>query len=144
MFGKKKEKDLIASGVVIEGLQLVDPSVVIKMQGDQLVFDAYIDKHIYNLPLDRISRMQICPETEYKTVRPSLIKSIAGGAMFGVPGAIVGAAPKEKKTLYYVLAIVYDKGMISVKSVEYSRMEKLVKKFNELHPENMQPSVTNL
>lgn len=115
MFGKKK--DLVVGGNVVEGLPVVNTAIAVTMEKDQLVFNAYLDKHIYNLPLNRVSRMQICGSTEYETIRPSLIKSVAGGALFGVPGAIVGAMPKEKKTTYWILTIVYDKGLIAIRSV---------------------------
>lgn len=86
----------------------IDPSnMIISCEGKQ-----------YSLPLSRISYVDFKFDVnESKYLKSSFVKGVAGAAMFGVSGAVIGSAPKTKtdrQTKGY--AIILYKGVRGDKS----------------------------
>lgn len=66
----------------------------------------------YSLPLSRISYVDFKFDiSESKYLKSSFVKGVAGAAVFGVSGAVIGAAPKtktERQTKGYAIILYKD------------------------------------
>ena len=95
---------------------------------------------VITLSLDRVNSIASSMQTYTKTVKKSsLAKAVVGGAVFGVPGAIIGAKPKEKhKTaVQWSIVVIYDGNKeVVVKTFDTIAMSKIIKEFKKIHGKN--------
>lgn len=94
LFSKKK---VCISGLLcLAGLDIPENAPLIaKLEKEQLVLTA-LNKS-YNISLDEIEHIECSIDVDIeKYQKSSTVKAIAGGALFGVTGAVIGATPKTK------------------------------------------------
>lgn len=97
LFGKKKVKDTFQDIFIIAGLDVPENCpCVAKISDGKLILDATGKQFV--LSIDKIidiKHTMDVNDVQY-TKNGSIVKGMAGAAVFGVAGAIVGGAPKTK------------------------------------------------
>lgn len=92
----------------------------------------------FELSLDKISSINTYNKSEVERyAKSSLTKSIIGGVAFGLPGALVGAAPQEKtrhKIVSYLL-IDYSDGELLFSIYGEKSAKALISYLKELKPD---------
>ena len=141
MFGKKKDKP-DAVGNHVSGLDLPEGQLVsVTLTDDQVIIKAPAAKKEYNITLDRVTGISQYDDVEIQShMKSSLAKGIAGAAVFGLAGAVIGSQPKEqkKRVIHMFLVIDYVDGQIIITSDVCYRFSDVVKKFNKLKPQTEQ------
>lgn len=100
MFGRKKEKD--QDGKIgkyalkhIQGLDIPETVCTVELSTDKVIITGGGKE--YNLNLERILSVNFEMDVDVqKYSKSSMTAGIVGVAAFGVAGAVIGAAPREK------------------------------------------------
>lgn len=116
MFGKKKNNKQVI-GQHISGLENIpNVPVIIVLSESGLKLNVVNMKKEYTITLDKITSINCYHETEVeKHLKTSFVGGVVGAAAFGLPGAIIGSRPKEKKkrkVTFYLLVDYADNQLI--------------------------------
>lgn len=115
---KKRRKQDKANGIKrfwaiahVRGLNAVEGAVCeVAINPTNLIINC--EGKVYSLPLSRITYVDSKSDiNEVKYLKSSLVKGVAGAALFGVSGAVIGSAPKiktDRQTKEYAIILYKD------------------------------------
>ena len=137
MFGKKKNSKQII-GQHISGLENIpNVPVLIVLDESGLKLNVVSLKKEYTITLDKISSINYYHETEVeKHLKSSFVGGVIGAATFGLPGAIIGSRPKEKKKqkVTFFLLIDYADNQLVFSSEDGFATGEIVDLFRKIKP----------
>lgn len=109
MFGKKKNHKQII-GQHVSGLENIpNVPVLIVLDESGLKLNVVSMKKEFTITLDRITSINCYHETEIeKHLKSSFVSGVIGAATFGLPGAVIGSRPKEKKNRKVTFFLLID------------------------------------
>ena len=145
---KKKNKTAKVIGTHIAGLDIAENmNCILTLSESGIVISAPDANKEYTLSLDRIDNISWHHEEEIeKHLKSSAAKGIIGAAVFGLPGAIIGSRPKEKKQrkVHFFITIDYPDNQIVIQTEDGYSCGQTIDYFRKFKPQSAEIKTISL